>query len=135
MQDSDDGGKGKRRASEVPTLESRVSYPYPPPSSPGGSVKVEFDFNGIDEEEDSPAADANEKSVELRRLSQGEATAVADSARREGFVGFVLEAWLWLQFVVVVMLFLWAMAKRGPKVVLEAERRGAHARGAGHSSG
>ncbi|KAI0663231.1 hypothetical protein C8Q70DRAFT_931170 [Cubamyces menziesii] len=87
-----------------------------------------------DDDEDSPA-DANEKSVELRRLSQGEAAAVANSVKREGFVGFVLEAWLWLQFIVVVMLFLWAMAKRGPKVVLEAERRGAHARGAGHSSG
>ncbi|KAI0332380.1 hypothetical protein GY45DRAFT_1320871 [Cubamyces sp. BRFM 1775] len=84
------------------------------------------------DDEESPV-DA-EKSVELRRLSQGEAAAVADSIKREGIVGFVLEAWLWLQFVVVVMLFLWAMAKRGPKVVLEAERRGAH-RGAGHSSG
>ena len=42
-----------------------------------------------------------------------------------GIVGFVIEAWLWLQFIVVVALFLWAMAKRGPKVVLEAERRNA----------
>ena len=45
--------------------------------------------------------------------------------RHAGIVGFVIEAWLWLQFIVVVALFLWAMAKRGPKVVLEAERRNA----------
>ena len=41
-----------------------------------------------------------------------------------GFVGFVLEVWLWLQFAIVVVVFLWAMAKRGPKnVIEEAERR------------
>ncbi|OJT07997.1 hypothetical protein TRAPUB_1090 [Trametes pubescens] len=80
--------------------------------------------------EDAPHEEA-ERSVELRRLSQEEAAAVADPARREGFVGFVLEAWLWLQFAIVVMLFLWAMAKRGPKVVLEAERRATQRGGAG----
>ncbi|KAL1944160.1 hypothetical protein VTO73DRAFT_3345 [Trametes versicolor] len=80
--------------------------------------------------EDETAEEA-ERSVELRRLSQEEAAAVVDPAKREGFVGFVLEAWLWLQFAIVVMLFLWAMAKRGPKVVLEAERRSAQRGGAG----
>ncbi|KAG1815767.1 uncharacterized protein BJ212DRAFT_1447356 [Suillus subaureus] len=40
------------------------------------------------------------------------------------FVSFILELWLWLQFVIVVVVFLWAMAKRGPKSVLdEAQRR------------
>ncbi|KAH7909393.1 hypothetical protein BJ138DRAFT_1089561 [Hygrophoropsis aurantiaca] len=41
-----------------------------------------------------------------------------------GIVAFVLEIWLWLQFVIIVVVFLWAMAKRGPKNVLEnAEKR------------
>ena len=44
-------------------------------------------------------------------------------AKREGLVGVAVEAWLWLQFIIVVALFLWAMAKRGPKAVFEAERR------------
>ncbi|OCH90963.1 hypothetical protein OBBRIDRAFT_558995 [Obba rivulosa] len=45
-------------------------------------------------------------------------------SRREGLVGVMVELWLWLQFAVVILVFLWAMAKRGPKSVLrEAERR------------
>ncbi|KAI0638031.1 hypothetical protein C8Q77DRAFT_1187433 [Trametes polyzona] len=129
-------GKGKGRADVVATLDetfdgavsqvrrvrSRASlaalgFPVPHSPSRDGAAR---------EEEDEPpeAADAD-KSLELRRLSQGEAAAVADPAKREGIVGLVLEAWLWLQFIIVVMLFLWAMAKRGPKVVLEAERRSA----------
>lgn len=39
------------------------------------------------------------------------------------FLSFVLELWLWLQFAIVVLVFLWAMAKRGPKSVLEEAQR------------
>ncbi|KAI0772089.1 hypothetical protein BD413DRAFT_548263 [Trametes elegans] len=78
-------------------------------------------------------AKAAERAEETRQLVHPAPAAVADPAQREGVVGLVLQAWLWLQFAVVVMLFLWAMAKRGPKVVLEAERRGRGAhRVAGH---
>ncbi|KAF9464829.1 hypothetical protein BDZ94DRAFT_1235041 [Collybia nuda] len=30
----------------------------------------------------------------------------------------MLELWLWLQFVIIIVVFLWAMARRGPKSVL-----------------
>ncbi|KAJ6466724.1 hypothetical protein C8R47DRAFT_1025115 [Mycena vitilis] len=33
-------------------------------------------------------------------------------------VRFVLEVWLWLQFGIIILVFLWAMARRGPKAVL-----------------
>ncbi|KAI0092036.1 hypothetical protein BDY19DRAFT_928059 [Irpex rosettiformis] len=50
--------------------------------------------------------------------------AMVSQKKKQGFVGFVLEVWLWLQFAIVVCVFLWAMARRGPKSVLEdAERR------------
>ena len=40
----------------------------------------------------------------------------------------ILELWLWLQFAVVILVFLYAMARRGPKSVLEeADRRRARA--------
>ncbi|KAJ8517979.1 hypothetical protein ONZ45_g4916 [Pleurotus djamor] len=43
---------------------------------------------------------------------------------RSGLTRVILEIWLWLQFVVIIAVFLWAMAKRGPKAVLyEAEKR------------
>ncbi|OBZ70387.1 hypothetical protein A0H81_09857 [Grifola frondosa] len=67
--------------------------------------------------------EAERSAVELHAMSRAETSAVT-SERKEGFVGLVLEVWLWLQFVIVVLVFLWAMAKRGPKSVLEeAERR------------
>ncbi|GJE84521.1 hypothetical protein PsYK624_005970 [Phanerochaete sordida] len=59
------------------------------------------------------------------RAPQGAVRAVRQDAalRKGGFVGFVLEVWLWLQFAIVVMVFLWAMARKGPKSVLaDAER-------------
>lgn len=63
----------------------------------------------------------------LRReivVPQDDVLAVVSQKRKQGFVGFVLEVWLWLQFAIVVCVFLWAMARRGPKSVLEdAERR------------
>ncbi|KAJ6561574.1 hypothetical protein DFH09DRAFT_1160274 [Mycena vulgaris] len=44
--------------------------------------------------------------------------------KKQAFVAFVLEVWLWLQFGIIIVVFLWAMAKRGPKSVLsEADRR------------
>ncbi|KAK1232094.1 hypothetical protein PQX77_004752 [Marasmius sp. AFHP31] len=35
----------------------------------------------------------------------------------------ILEVWLWLQFAVIILVFLWAMAKRGPKSVLGDKHR------------
>ncbi|KAF8897907.1 hypothetical protein BD779DRAFT_1492927 [Infundibulicybe gibba] len=36
----------------------------------------------------------------------------------------LLELWLWLQFAVIILVFLWAMARRGPKAVLgDAQHR------------
>lgn len=43
--------------------------------------------------------------------------------QKRRFVSFVLELWLWLQFAMVVVVFLWAMAKRGPKSVMEEAQR------------
>lgn len=56
----------------------------------------------------------------------GEGSVVLDDGGRKkrAMVAFVLEVWLWLQFVIIIVVFLWAMARRGPKSVLgEAERR------------
>ncbi|KAH7887431.1 hypothetical protein F5I97DRAFT_1860354 [Phlebopus sp. FC_14] len=43
--------------------------------------------------------------------------------RQGGIAAFVLEIWLWLQFVIIIVVFIWAMAKRGPKSVLEEAGR------------
>jgi hypothetical protein len=36
---------------------------------------------------------------------------------------FIFELWLWLQFCIIILVFLWAMAKRGPKSVLDAAEK------------
>lgn len=66
------------------------------------------------------------KDMVVSSIAINETNAVGSDAKkkRDGFVGFVLEVWLWLQFAIVVCVFLWAMARRGPKSLLEdAERR------------
>ena len=40
-----------------------------------------------------------------------------------GFVGLVLEVWLWLQFVLIIMVFFYAVARRGPQNVLKETDR------------
>ncbi|GLB34102.1 hypothetical protein LshimejAT787_0109860 [Lyophyllum shimeji] len=42
----------------------------------------------------------------------------APEKKRRGVGAVMLELWLWLQFAVIILVFLWAMAKRGPKSVL-----------------
>lgn len=36
----------------------------------------------------------------------------------KGFGSAMLELWLWLQFAIIILVFLWTMARRGPKSVL-----------------
>ncbi|KAF8634798.1 hypothetical protein AX15_000710 [Amanita polypyramis BW_CC] len=47
-----------------------------------------------------------------------ELSKVTATQEKLGISKVVLELWLWLQFVVVILVFLWAMARRGPKAVL-----------------
>ena len=51
------------------------------------------------------------------------AAASPPAPRQRGIVAFVLEIWLWLQFAIIVVVFVWAMARRGPKSVLEEAGR------------
>ena len=74
------------------------------------------DVNLDDSRERSPVRPATEQTAEVgaNKKEKGHA----------GFVGFVLEIWLWLQFVLIILIFIWAMARRGPRNVLkEAERK------------
>ncbi|KAG7097378.1 hypothetical protein E1B28_004728 [Marasmius oreades] len=41
-----------------------------------------------------------------------------EEKKAAGVGEIILEVWLWLQFAVIILVFLWAMAKRGPKSVL-----------------
>ncbi|KAI0751609.1 hypothetical protein C8Q80DRAFT_1119326 [Daedaleopsis nitida] len=111
-----------------------LAFAAPPPPEPSSRTE---DDEPVRPRSRGPAAlgedDSGEgdRSISLRR----DTSVLADGAgaKQDGIVGFVLEAWLWLQFIIVVAVFLWSTAKRGPKVVLEAERRSA-GRGAGRSS-
>lgn len=49
-------------------------------------------------------------------------TKVAEKPK--GFTGLLIELWMWLQFAIIILVFLCAMAKKGPKSVIgDAERR------------
>jgi hypothetical protein len=51
-----------------------------------------------------------------------------EKIRKKAAVAFVLEVWLWLQFAIIVLVFVWAVAKRGPKILLEDTERKRRAR-------
>ncbi len=40
-------------------------------------------------------------------------------AQPHGLAKVMLEVWMWLQFGIIILVFLWAMARKGPKSVLE----------------
>jgi len=91
------------------------------------TVVRQLSFSGTpdcgDMEEDEGESEATMKQI-IRAPRSENSVAIPPPLKEQGFVGFILEVWLWLQFAIVVLVFLWAMARRGPKSVLqEAERR------------
>lgn len=48
----------------------------------------------------------------------GRASGSQVEKKPRGLGAILLEIWLWLQFVIIILVFLWAMARRGPKSVL-----------------
>lgn len=73
----------------------------------------------------SSASPVLNRSIRTRKASHAEVDASHQSKlKKQGLAAVMLEVWLWLQFVIIIVVFLWAMAKRGPKGVLkDAERR------------
>jgi len=68
--------------------------------------------------------DVDTSAVQVRPDTSG----VLEAEQQGRISRFVVEAWLWLQFAIVILVFLYAMARRGPKSVLEeADRRRARA--------
>lgn len=102
-------------------------------TAPSNLLTKAFDtmMENIASKSPSPEAEAVEATDDDRPLDKPlEATALIatqgsdEEARPQRLPGFMLELWLWLQFIIIIMVFLYAMAKRGPKSVLqEAERK------------
>ena len=51
------------------------------------------------------------------------AVAPLEPKRRSRVVRMVIELWLWVQFVIVILVFLWAVTKRGPRSILRSAER------------
>lgn len=77
---------------------------------------------GVKENECVCSSTRSQKMEQVKMLNGWDGNKLEQEWKIQG--GFVLEVWLWLQFAIIVGMFLWAMARRGPKTVLEdAERR------------
>jgi hypothetical protein len=75
-------------------------------------------------EQEPAAADDGDNSRKPVNLKVQQARERVESQSGASVGRVILELWLWLQFVIIVLVFLWAMAKRGPKSVLgEANKR------------
>jgi hypothetical protein len=66
---------------------------------------------------DSPLSDRDVEGVDYNEL-QVQVSPPKEKKGKPGFGALLLEVWLWFQFGIIILVFLWAMAKRGPKAVL-----------------
>lgn len=69
---------------------------------------------------------AKEKKIteELEGTQTGTQVELAKQPPSRGLSNTVMQVWLWLQFAMVVFIFIWSMARRGPESVLgKASRR------------
>ncbi|KAI9467054.1 hypothetical protein BJY52DRAFT_41831 [Lactarius psammicola] len=69
--------------------------------------------------------DAEEKNLALVRVdtsTSGVAIAPLEP-KRSRVTKMVIELWLWAQFIIVILVFLWAVTKRGPRSVLRTAER------------
>ncbi|KAH7918349.1 hypothetical protein BV22DRAFT_1199999 [Leucogyrophana mollusca] len=87
-------------------------------SERGGRVDIERPSTPVPERL-ANAFDAVVHTLKRDGLESPRRPVKREQQQQRGIVAFVLEVWLWLQFVIIVVVFLWAMAKRGPKNVLE----------------
>ncbi|KAJ6616245.1 hypothetical protein B0H10DRAFT_2219643 [Mycena sp. CBHHK59/15] len=70
-------------------------------------------------DEDVPTQSPSQTEVKV-----DDAVVLDGSGKKQTVMAIMLEVWLWLQFAIIILVFLWAMAKRGPKSVLgEADKR------------
>ena len=76
----------------------------------------------VPEVEDSSLAFVRVDSTD--ELQSTSAVAVAPvEPKRSRVTRMVIELWLWVQFILVIMVFLWAITKRGPRSVLRNTER------------
>nr|GAT59693.1 predicted protein [Mycena chlorophos] len=108
---------------ELVSIPQRLSSAFDVVMENFGAPEGEGEEDDKNKQVTAPATLSNRTSIASIVFDEG-------GERKRAFVAFVLEAWLWLQFAVVIVVFLWAMAKRGPKSVLgEADRRAVVKRG------
>lgn len=83
------------------------------------------------------SADVFETSFEEDENEEANATAlsiraplgsIAEYPEKRGVIEVAMELYLWIQFVLVILIFVYTMLKRGPRVLAEAERRKTHGR-------
>jgi hypothetical protein len=69
-------------------------------------------------------SDAKEEDLALVRVTTRHPLRREDTKpKRSRAMTVVVELWLWVQFVIIVMVFLWAVTKRGPRSVLRNAER------------
>lgn len=131
------GGRRRRTASTakekmgesfeeaVHRVSRSISFSASGSQSGGDFAKFqEMELNFANSDVELEGDDVRGRQALLEQVTQPVTSAASKQVvKKPRFVGFVLEVWLWLQFAIVVLVFLWAMARKGPKSVLaDAER-------------
>ena len=83
-------------------------------SSPQGPDTPQASDDSDSAEPDSPLSDDDVDNNELQLW----ASSPPKKKGKPRFGALLLEVWLWFQFGIIILVFLWAVAKCGPKAVL-----------------
>lgn len=97
------------------------------PESGNGSAEVQITAMkpAVTQAAVQTMTEAEERNLAVVRVDEQQSTvAVAPlEPKRSRVMRMVIELWLWMQFIIVIMVFLWAITKRGPRSVLRSAER------------
>lgn len=94
--------------------------------SPSPDNESYVDAKEVLDETDREHASANIDLVEGENYSEENSLTIQSQeseVTRSKFGAVMVELWMWLQFVIIMLVFLWAMARKGPKSVLRDTER------------
>ena len=94
--------------------------------SGNGSAEVQITKPAVTQVAVQTVTEVEERNVAVVKVDEHQSTVAVASLepkKRSRVTRMVIELWLWVQFVVVIMVFLWAITKRGPRSVLRNAER------------
>ena len=124
--------EGHQNAKVTPAQFSRAGSTLAEPTNIGlpqllsnaiDKMMEKFDGSEVDNEPKPNATSHSPSNSNALQLHVGSPPRKEASAKKNVLGNFLFEVWLWFQFTIIIFVFIYAMARRGPKVMLVDSER------------